>query len=145
MSTFNLDVYMPVVILIALAMLVAGGSMLLGSIIRPHHPNKLKETAYECGEEPIGSAWANFNVRFYVIALIFIIFDVESALMFPVAAVFKKFNEIGLGGTLLLSIVAFTLVLVSGIVYCWKKGDLDWVKSFNAPTSNQVNALSKDK
>jgi NADH-quinone oxidoreductase subunit A len=104
MSTFNLDVYMPVVILIALAMLVAGGSLLLGSLIRPHHPNKLKETAYECGEEPIGSAWANFNVRFYVIALIFIIFDVESALMFPVAAVFKKFTQIGLGGVLLVSV-----------------------------------------
>jgi NADH-quinone oxidoreductase subunit A len=120
---------------------VAGGSMLLGSFIRPHHPNKLKETAYECGEEPIGSAWANFNVRFYVIALIFIIFDVESALMFPVAAVFKRFNEIGLGGTLLISITTFTLVLVAGIVYCWKKGDLDWVKSFNP----QVNVASKDK
>jgi NADH-quinone oxidoreductase subunit A len=142
MSTFNLDVYMPVVILIALALLVAGGSMLLGSFIRPHHPNKLKETAYECGEEPIGTAWANFNVRFYVIALIFIIFDVESALMFPVAAVFKRFNEIGLGGTLLLSILTFTLILVAGIIYCWKKGDLDWVKSFNPI---QVNTASKDK
>jgi NADH-quinone oxidoreductase subunit A len=133
---------MPVVILIALATIVAGGSILVGSFIRPHNPNKLKETAYECGEEPIGSAWANFNVRFYVIALIFIIFDVESALMFPVAAIFKRFNEIGLGGTLLLSVLTFTLILVAGIVYCWKKGDLDWVKSFNPP---QVNAASKDK
>jgi NADH-quinone oxidoreductase subunit A len=131
MSTLNLDVYMPVAILIALAILVGAGSLLLGSLIRPSNPNKLKETAYECGEEPIGSAWANFNIRFYVIALIFIIFDVESALMFPVAAVFKKFNEVGLGGTLLMSILTFVLVLVAGIVYCWKKGDLDWVKSFN--------------
>lgn len=136
MSTLNLDVYMPVVILIALAMLVAGGSLFLGSLIRPHNPNKLKDTAYECGEEPVGTAWANFNVRFYVIALIFIIFDVESALMFPVAAVFKKFNEIGLGGTLLMSILTFVSVLVAGIVYCWKKGDLDWVKSFQHQTSN---------
>lgn len=142
MSTFNLDVYMPVVILIALALLVAGGSILLGSFIRPHHPNKLKETAYECGEEPIGTAWANFNVRFYVIALIFIIFDVESALMFPVAVVFKKFNQIGLGGTLLLSVLTFVLVLVAGLIYCWKKGDLDWVKSFNTP---QANYGKKDK
>ena len=134
MSTFNLDVYMPVVILIALALLVAGGSLFLGSLIRPHNPNKLKETAYECGEEPVGTAWANFNVRFYVIALIFIIFDVETALMFPVAAVFKKFNEIGLGGTLLMSIITFVSVLVAGIVYCWKKGDLDWVKSFQHQT-----------
>ncbi len=144
MSTFNLDVYMPVVILIALALLVAGGSILLGSVIRPHNPSKLKETAYECGEEPIGTAWANFNVRFYVIALIFIIFDVESALMFPVAAVFKKFNQIGVGGTLLLSVLTFTLILVAGLVYCWKKGDLDWVKSFNHVASTQPTFGKKD-
>lgn len=137
MSTLNLDVYMPVVILIALALLVAGGSLFLGSLIRPHNPNKLKETAYECGEEPVGNAWANFNVRFYVIALIFIIFDVESALMFPVAAVFKRFNEIGLGGVLLGSVFTFVLILVAGLIYCWKKGDLDWVKSFSqAPTTH---------
>jgi NADH-quinone oxidoreductase subunit A len=136
---------MPVVILIALAMLVAGGSLLLGRLIRPHNPNKLKLTAYECGEEPIGSAWANFNVRFYVIALIFIIFDVESALMFPVAAVFKKFNQIGLGGTLLVSIFSFVLILVAGLAYCWKKGDLDWIKSFNSPINSQVNYAKKDK
>jgi NADH-quinone oxidoreductase subunit A len=141
MSTFNLDVYMPVVILITLAMLVAGGSLLLGSVIRPHNPSKLKETAYECGEEPIGSAWANFNVRFYVIALIFIIFDVESALLFPVAAVYKNFMKIGLGGTLLVSILTFTMILVSGLAYCWKKGDLDWIKSFNT----NVNFVKKDK
>ena len=142
MSTINLDVYMPVVILIALALLVAGGSLFLGSLIRPHNPNKLKDTAYECGEEPVGTAWTNFNVRFYVIALIFIIFDVESALMFPVAAVYKKFNEIGMGGTLLASIFTFVLVLVAGIAYCWKKGDLDWVKSFNQ--TNQPTIAKKD-
>jgi len=142
MSTLNLDVYMPVVILIALALLVAGGSLFLGSLIRPQHPNKLKDTAYECGEEPVGTAWANFNVRFYVVALIFIIFDVESALMFPVAVVFKKFNEIGLGGTLLMSILTFVLILVAGIVYCWKKGDLDWVKSFNQ--TNQPTIARKE-
>ena len=136
MSTLNLDVYMPIVILIVLAVLVAGGSLLLGSFIRPQNPNKLKETAYECGEEPIGTAWANFNVRFYVVALIFIIFDVESALMFPVAAVYKRFNEIGMGGTLLMSILAFVLVLVAGLAYCCKKGDLDLVKSFHTSHTN---------
>lgn len=144
MSTLNLDVYMPVVILIALALLVAGGSLFLGSLIRPHNPNKLKETAYECGEEPVGTAWTNFNIRFYVIALIFIIFDVESALMFPVAAVFKKFNEIGLGGTLLMSILTFVSVLLAGIVYCWKKGDLDWVKSYTQSTSTTPTYGKKD-
>lgn len=136
MSTLNLDVYMPVVILIILALLVAGGSLLLSKVIRPSNPTDLKLTAYECGEAPVGSAWSNFNVRFYVIALIFIIFDVESALMFPVAAVFRKFNSIGMGGTLLLSILAFVLILVAGIIYCWKKGDLDWVKSFHFANEN---------
>jgi NADH-quinone oxidoreductase subunit A len=122
---------MPVVILISIALLFAGGAMLAGKFIRPHHPSKLKETAYECGEEPVGSPWANFNVRFYVVALIFIIFDVESALMFPVASVFRHFNEIGMGGTLLISVLTFVLMLVAGLMYCWKKGDLDWVKSFH--------------
>jgi NADH-quinone oxidoreductase subunit A len=139
MSTFNLDVYMPVVILIIIALLVACGSLLLGKILRPSNPNKLKLTAYECGEEPVGTAWSNFNVRFYVIALIFIIFDVESALMFPVATVFRKFNSIGMGGTLLLSILTFVLVLVAGIIYCWKKGDLDWVKSFHHVEESKNN------
>lgn len=135
MSTYNLDVYMPIVILIILALAIGLGSLLLGKLIRPDNPNKLKESAYECGEEPIGTAWANFNVRFYVIALIFIIFDVESALMFPVAAVYRKFNEIGAGGTLLVSILLFISVLLAGLVYCWKKGDLDWVKSFQPSTN----------
>jgi NADH-quinone oxidoreductase subunit A len=127
---------MPIVILIILALLVAGGALLLSKVLRPHNPTDLKLTAYECGEVPVGTAWSNFNVRFYVIALIFIIFDVESALMFPVATVFQKFNQIGMGGTILVSIILFVLVLVAGVVYCWKKGDLDWVKSFNMTAQN---------
>lgn len=136
MSSLNLDVYMPIVILISLALLVAGGAMLFGKLLRPHNPTELKLTAYECGEAPVGTAWSNFNVRFYVVALIFIIFDVESALMFPVAAVFSKFNSIGMGGTLLISILIFVLILVAGLVYCWKKGDLDWVRSFSVEKTN---------
>ncbi len=134
MSTFNLDVYMPIVILVLLALAIGFGSLIVGKFIRPHNPTKLKETAYECGEDPVGTAWANFNVRFYVISRIFIIFDVESALMFPVAAVFKTFNDMGAGGTLLVSVLLFIGILLSGLVYCWKKGDLDWVKSFTQVT-----------
>ncbi len=137
MSTYNLDVYMPILILVILALAVGLGSLLIGKLLRPHNPNKLKDTAYECGEEPVGTAWANFNIRFYVIALIFIIFDVESALMFPVAAVFRRFNEMGAGGTLLVSVLLFISVLLAGLVYCWKKGDLDWVKSFNVSNKSK--------
>ena len=131
MSSPSLDVYIPVVFLGILAAAVFLGSIfLIGRLLRPSNPNEIKETPYECGETPTGSAWSNFNVRFYVVSLIFIIFDVEGALMFPVASVFRKFNQIGAGGAVLVSLLIFIAVLVVGIVYCWSKGDLDWVKSF---------------
>ncbi|PIP92840.1 MAG: NADH-quinone oxidoreductase subunit A [Bdellovibrio sp. CG12_big_fil_rev_8_21_14_0_65_39_13] len=135
MASHGLDVYMPIIILMAFAVIMIVGALLVGRILRPHNPNALKESAYECGEEPIGIAWSNFNVRFYVVSLIFIIFDVEGALMFPVAAVFKKFASIGLGAPVFASFVLFILILFSGVIYCWKKGDFDWVKSYRIPSS----------
>ena len=130
MSSTNLDVLMPIIILMIVAVVMVFGALTVGKFLRPHNPTPLKNTPYECGEPPVGSAWSNFNVRFYVVALIFIIFDVEGALLFPAAAVYKKFNEVGAGGTALISILIFIGVLIEGIVYCWRKGDLDWVKSF---------------
>ena len=121
---------MPVLILMTIGVFMVVGALLMGRLLRPHKPGKLKGSAYECGETPVGSAWSNFNVRFYVISLIFIIFDVEGALMFPVAAVFRDFNKIGAGGVVLGTLLIFILVLILGVVYCWRKGDLDWVKSF---------------
>ena len=78
--TQNFDAYIPIVILMVLGVLMVGGALIVGSFIRPKNPNKVKLQPYECGEDPTGSAWANFNVRFYVVALIFIIFDVERAI-----------------------------------------------------------------
>lgn len=131
MSTSNLDIYMPILILLLLGvLLVVVTVVFLSKVIRPHNPNPVKEQAYECGEDPIGSAWSLFNMRFYVTGLIFIIFDVESALMFPVVVVFKSMNEIGLGGLVLIELIIFITVLVAGLAYCWRKGDLDWVKSY---------------
>ena len=135
MSSYNLDVYMPVLLMMAFAAIMVVGALLVGRLLRPHNPTDLKLTPYECGEEPQGAAWSNFNVRFYVVALIFIIFDVEGALMFPVATVFKKFVAIGQGGAILATFLLFVTVLVLGIVYCWSKGDLDWVKSFKVSDS----------
>ena len=124
------DIFMPVLILIVLAVVIVVGGHLISVLLSPKNPSVLKSTAYECGEEPVGSAWSMFNVRFYVVGLIFIIFDVESVLMFPVVSVFKKFNEKGLGLVVLIEIFVFILILVAGIAYCWRKGDLDWVKSY---------------
>ena len=145
MSSHDLDVYMPIIILMSFAIIAFLGAIwIVSAVLRPSNPNPLKEQPYECGEEPVGTAWSNFNVRFYVVSLVFIIFDVEGALMFPVAAVFRKFNEIGEGGALLASLVLFILILAVGIVYCWKKGDLDWVKSFQL-TEDQLHQLEEAK
>jgi len=102
------------------------GSITVGRILRPNRPTPEKLSTYECGEEAIGSAWIQFNVRFYIIALIFLIFDVEIAILFPWATIFKK---PGMGLLVLGEILIFTLVLVVGFVYVWVKGDLEWLKS----------------
>jgi NADH-quinone oxidoreductase subunit A len=102
------------------------GSMTLGRILRPNKPTPQKLTTYECGEDTIGSAWIQFNVRFYIIALVFLIFDVEVAVLFPWVVVFKKQ---GMGFLALVEILVFLLILSVGFAYVWVKGDLEWLKS----------------
>jgi NADH-quinone oxidoreductase subunit A len=132
-----IDAYMPVLILMVFAVVMVVGAMFVGSFLRPNNPSKEKSTPYECGEAPIGEAWMAFNVRFYVVGLIFIIFDVESVLMFPVVAVYKKLVELGEGATAFAILLLFISVLLEGIVYCWKKGDLDWLRSFQQVKENK--------
>ncbi len=76
----------------------------------------------------MGSAWVNFNVRFYIVALIFIIFEVEIAFVFPVAAVFRQWVESGQGIFAFVEILVFIGILFLGLIYAWAKGDLEWVK-----------------
>ncbi len=130
MSSENLDVFLPVLLMSAIAVVIFVGAIVVSNILANKKPGNQKETPYECGEVPVGTAWSQFNVRFYVVGLIFIIFDVESVLMFPVAAVFKELNEIGHGGYALIIFLSFISVLLEGIAYCWKKGDLNWVMSY---------------
>jgi NADH-quinone oxidoreductase subunit A len=110
-------------------------------LIAPNHPNAEKQTSYECGEEPIGSAWLPFNPRFYVIALIFLLFEVEMVFVFPWATVFGS-HEINnfdprWGKLALVEMFLFLGVLILGLVYVWVKGDLDWIKPKpTVPTTN---------
>jgi NADH-quinone oxidoreductase subunit A len=83
---------------------------------------------YECGETPIHQAWFNFNPRFYIVALIFLIFDVEVAFTYPVAVVFKRWVEEGAGYVALFEIALFVGILAIGLAYIWVKGDLEWVR-----------------
>ena len=108
---------------------VAGIALLVAKILRPSNPNPNKLTTYECGELPRGSSWIRFNVRFYLIALFFIVFDVEAVFLLPWAVVFRQLYPLpGLGSLVLWDMVIFLGILAVGLAYVWVKGDLGWVK-----------------
>lgn len=102
--------------------------MILGSFLRPHNPETKKLTTYECGELPTGSAWINFNIRFYLVALVFVIFDIEVAFIYPVAVAFRDFVLASNGLFALAEIMLFLGILSVGLVYVWVKRDLEWIK-----------------
>src|SRR6185436_10714505 len=111
----------------------------LGRLLRPANPEAATLSSYECGEPATGSAWINFNIRFYLIALVFLVFDVELAFMYPVVAVFKGWIADGRGLFALVELLLFIGILAVGLVYVWAKGDLDWVKRVpdeHAPAAN---------
>jgi NADH-quinone oxidoreductase subunit A len=112
----------------ALVALMTGLSWLL----RPHNPEPGKMATYECGEPPTGSAWINFNIRFYLVALIFVIFDVEVAFIYPVAVVFRDWVLKGQGLFALAELAVFVGILMVGLVYVWVKRDLEWLKQVPA-------------
>src|SRR5690606_13910039 len=107
-------------------------TLLLGKIISPKKPTPEKLSTYECGEETIGSSWIAFNPRFYVIALVFLLFDVELIFVFPWATVFGRAELIAAdarwGWFALTEMAIFIGILLVGLLYVWKKGDLEWVK-----------------
>ena len=105
-----------------------GVNLLIGKLLRPSNPQERKLSTYECGEPATGSAWVNFNIRFYLVALIFIIFEVEIAFIFPVATVFRQRMENGQGLFAFVEILVFVGILFLGLIYAWAKGDLEWVK-----------------
>jgi NADH-quinone oxidoreductase subunit A len=112
----------------ATAVLFVLGSLVAGRFLRPHAPTREKSMIYECGEKPIGQAWFNFNPRFYLIALVFVIFEVEIAFMYPVASVYKAFLDKGDGLLAFAEISLFVAILAVGLAYVWAMGDLEWVK-----------------
>lgn len=114
-------------------------TLFVSRLIRPHRPNPEKLSTYESGEEAIGSSWPQFNIRFYIIALIFLLFEVEIVFLFPWSTVFANKELIretsgAWGWFSLIEMVVFILVLALGLAYAWKNGHLDWVKPNPKPT-----------
>jgi NADH-quinone oxidoreductase subunit A len=102
----------------------------LSRLLQPRDPNPAKLTTYECGEQPVGPAWIQFNIRFYVMALVFVIFDVEVVFLFPWAVVFQK-----LGLFAFVEMMVFLGILLVGLAYVWRNGDIEWVKPLPGPAA----------
>jgi len=117
----NLDSFAPVGIFLTLGVVFVLVTLAIAKLIRPHRPSEAKLASYECGEQPIGTAWIQYNPRFYIFALLFVIFDVEVIFLFPWAVAYKS-----LGLFALVEMLIFIGILVIGLAWAWKKGVLKW-------------------
>jgi NADH-quinone oxidoreductase subunit A len=114
--------YLPIVVLAALALVFAVASLFVSRLFRPNHPNPVKLSAYECGNEPVRlPKGERFSVKFYVVAMLFIIFDIETIFLFPWAITFRQLGVFGL-----VEMAIFIALVFVAYVYVWRKGGLDW-------------------
>jgi NADH-quinone oxidoreductase subunit A len=110
-----------ILLLMVLAAAFGAGSIALSRVLGPHNPTPEKSAPYECGMPPVGNARERQSIRFYLIAMIFLLFDIEVAFLYPWALALRS-----LGWSGYMQVVLFTAVLVAGYLYIWKKGALDW-------------------
>ncbi|HKL48805.1 MAG TPA: NADH-quinone oxidoreductase subunit A [Desulfuromonadales bacterium] len=116
-----LESYLPILVMIIIAFAFAIGSVVLSRLIGQKKPGVVKLSPYECGMPPVGTARDRVSIKFYIVAMTFIVFDIEVAFLYPWAVVFKKLGMYGA-----LSMGFFLVVLTIGLAYEWKKGALEW-------------------
>jgi NADH-quinone oxidoreductase subunit A len=114
--------YLTVAFLATAAFLLVGGTLALSRVVRPKNPNPEKLTAYESGVDPVGTGWSQSQVRYYIFALLFVMFDVEAVFLFPWALRLEFFGVFGL-----IEMGVFVFILLLGLIYAWRKGVLRWV------------------
>ncbi len=118
--------YITVAAFLAMGALLVGGAILASGLLRPNNPTPVKSETYECGIDPVGGGWSQTQIRYYIFALLFLIFDVEAVFIFPWAVQLERFAELGMGGFVLVEMVIFIGILVLGLVYAVRKGVLKW-------------------
>ena len=117
----QLELYFPLLLQIVIAFALASGLIGASAILGKKLRNKVKDTAYECGIEPTGDARQRFSVKFYLVAMLFILFDIEAIFLFPWVVVYRD-----LGFLTFFSMLVFILLILTGFFYIWKKGALEW-------------------
>ena len=121
LGSLMLENYLPILLFIAVGIAVGVVPMAMGRLLGPHRPDNEKLSPYECGFEAFEDSRTKFDVRYYLVAILFIIFDLEIAFLFPWAVVFDR-----IGLVALIEMVLFIALLVVGFIYIWKKGALEW-------------------
>src|SRR5579864_5221208 len=114
--------YVPIFIFIAIVGALLPITLLAAKLVRPDNPSKTKLMPYECGIDPVDSARGRYTVRFYIVAILFVVFDVETIFLFPWAVQFKTLKMFGF-----IEMLVFLAILVVGYVWIWKKGALEWI------------------
>jgi NADH-quinone oxidoreductase subunit A len=114
--------YVPIFIFIGIVAIALPVTLLAAKLVRPDNPNKIKLMPYECGVDPVGSARGRYTIRFFMVAILFVIFDVETIFLFPWAVQFKALGRFGL-----LEMFIFLGILIVGYVWIWRKGALEWI------------------
>jgi len=114
--------YVPIFIFLVIVGTLLPITLLLAKLVRPNNPSKTKLMPYECGIDPIDNARGRYTVRYYIIAILFVVFGVETIFLFPWAVKFKAFGLFGL-----LEMLIFLAILIIGYIWVWKKGALEWV------------------
>jgi NADH-quinone oxidoreductase subunit A len=113
--------YFPIAIVILIATLIGLGTLLLGLIVRPKRPYAQKLSPYESGNPPVGEPRYRFSVKFYVVAMLFVVFDVEAVFLYPWAVAYDKLGMFGF-----IEMMLFIFILLVGYIYVWKKGAFEW-------------------
>lgn len=116
-----LGVYLPIILLLIIAVCFGLGSVVVSSLVGQKKYSEVKLSPYECGCEPVGSAQERFSIKFYLIAMLFILFDIECVFLYPWAILFKRLGMLGL-----VEMGLFIAILFVGYIYVWKKGALEW-------------------
>ena len=149
MSEFNLFDYAPIAMMFLVAMGFAASQILVTQLVGPRKRTATKLMPYECGKDPVGSARERFSIKFYTVAVIFLLFDIEVLFIIPFAVAFKsllaegKISPIAFGTIAFVEIMVFIGTLVVGYIYVWKKGTFDWGLQARAEARAEAKEMAK--
>jgi NADH-quinone oxidoreductase subunit A len=141
MNGFDLKDYLPILLMFVVAAGFAVGNVLLSQFVGQRKATRTKLMPYECGKDPVGSARERFSVKFYLIAMIFILFDIEVIFLIPWAVVFKSFAANGYRNLIYVEMMLFVVLLLVGYIYVVKKGAFDWGERARREAEAEARAL----